>query len=120
MDGRCDPSALPRARLARIYEANREGARRYGLGASWTEFQETLARLRRVGSAASEGELDPGFAGIDVPVLSGGRRIRGSIAAAEIGQALAELAQSVGPGAVPGTTSPAKEASERARQGGPP
>lgn len=73
---------LPRAHQKRLYEVNREEAGRHGLGASWDEFRTALARLRYEGSAVSQGELDPGFAGIAVPVFSPDQRILGAIVAA--------------------------------------
>ena len=56
---------LPRSRQTRLYEARRLEAA--ALGKDLRAFLATLQAIRRAGFASSEGELDPGNAGIAVP-----------------------------------------------------
>lgn len=73
---------MPRARLKRVYELHTDDARVY-LGASdFDRFRASLAAIRKAGFAVSEGELDPEYNGIAVPVFTSDDRVLGCIVAA--------------------------------------
>jgi DNA-binding IclR family transcriptional regulator len=61
-------SALPSARLAKIYKAHVDETAAAGLGRSWSEFRRTMAAIRRANYVVSKGELDPGNIGVAAPI----------------------------------------------------
>jgi DNA-binding IclR family transcriptional regulator len=73
---------LPRPRLKRIYEQNADDARTYLGAEDFAQFRASLATMRKAGYAVSQGELDPGYAGIAVPVQTAEEQILGCIVAA--------------------------------------
>lgn len=73
---------LSRARLERIFEQHGGDAWDYGEAADWNAFRTSMAAIRKAGFAISEGELDPGYAGVAVPVFAPDERILGCIVAA--------------------------------------
>ncbi len=80
---------LPRARLKRIFELNADDARTY-LGANdFNAFRASMAAIRKAGFATSQGELDPGYSGIAVPVFTSDEEILGCIVIALTHQRLA-------------------------------
>ena len=50
-----------------------------GLGASWEEFRQAMAQIRREGTCVTRGEVVEGLVGIGAPVFDADRRILGSI-----------------------------------------
>ena len=73
---------LPRSRLKRIYNAHPADIAPGGRAETWAEFQVRMARLRGLGYATSQGELDQGFAGVAVPIFSPDARVLGCLVAA--------------------------------------
>ena len=61
---------LPRAQLAKLYEAHAAEAAAQGVGTSWTAFRDNFARIRRRGFHFSLGELESDVGGAAVPVAS--------------------------------------------------
>ena len=71
---------LPRARLKRIYDDNRDDARDYLGEDAFEGFRAKMAAIRKAGYCVSQGELDPGNTGIAVPVFTSDQRVLGCIA----------------------------------------
>lgn len=63
-------SQLPRAQLAKLYKSHAQEAAQQGVGASWPEFRDECARIRRQGFYFSLGELEDDVGGAAVPVVS--------------------------------------------------
>lgn len=70
---------IERRRVRRIYEENSDEIAIQGLGRDWTEFRQTLRRIRSHDVFVTRGELDPGRVGLSVPLLDGSGVAFGSI-----------------------------------------
>lgn len=70
---------LPNHRLRSIYSRRQEMIREAGLGDSWDEFREGLAKIRSNGFVKSVGEFIPGNVGIAAPIFNVDGSIIGSI-----------------------------------------
>ena len=68
---------LPRSRQVRLFETNRKEAT--PLARSLESFLGALQDIRRAGFATSDGELDPGNAGISVPVFDAAAKVVASL-----------------------------------------
>jgi DNA-binding IclR family transcriptional regulator len=60
---------LPTRTLKSLFAQNAGAIADAGLGASWDEFRQRLAALRREGAAVARGELDSGRVGIAAPIF---------------------------------------------------
>jgi DNA-binding IclR family transcriptional regulator len=70
---------LPNHRLRSIYARRQDMISEAGLGESWDEFREGLARIRSNGFVKSVGEFIPGNVGIAAPIFNADGNIIGSI-----------------------------------------
>ncbi|MGB6120023.1 MAG: IclR family transcriptional regulator [Mesorhizobium sp.] len=75
-------SHLPRARLKRIFDRNPDDARIYFGADDFADFRTAMAAIRKAGYAVSQGELDPEFTGIAVPVVTSEDQILGCVVTA--------------------------------------
>lgn len=73
---------LPRARLKRVFELHGEDARKYVDASDFDQFRASMAAIRKAGFAVSEGELDPEYNGVAVPVFTADGRVLGCVVAA--------------------------------------
>ena len=64
-----------------------------GLGASWPEFRQAMARIRKDGSCVTHGEVVSGLVGVGAPVFDRDGRILGSIVFAVSTARVAELGE---------------------------
>jgi DNA-binding IclR family transcriptional regulator len=62
-------ACLPRAQLVRLHAQHADEIAAHGLGASWAEFRDRMAAIRREGFYLSLGELEPGVGAAAVPLL---------------------------------------------------
>jgi len=72
-------ASLPTAQLKGIYHAHAADVAAANLGASWTEFRERLAAIRRAGFYFSLGELEPGIGGAAIAILNHDRELLGAV-----------------------------------------
>ncbi|MFN8682387.1 IclR family transcriptional regulator [Paracoccus sp. P2] len=70
---------LPNHRLRSIFARRQGTIREAGLGETWDEFREGLARIRSNGFVKSVGEFIPGNVGIAAPIFNADSNIIGSI-----------------------------------------
>ncbi|MGD9942935.1 MAG: IclR family transcriptional regulator [Burkholderiaceae bacterium] len=72
---------LRRPLLMKLYEREQQAIAESGFGRDWRDFLRQLQTIRRRGYSESVGELDPGLAGLAVPVFANGG-ILGSLSVA--------------------------------------
>ncbi len=70
---------MPPRSVKSLYSSNKEMVARGGLGRSWAEMRTLLRQLRNQGYSVSHAELDPGVAGISVPIFDIDRQVAGSL-----------------------------------------
>jgi DNA-binding IclR family transcriptional regulator len=70
---------LPNHRLRSIYDRSQEAIKETGLGNSWHEFRNNLAKIRQDGYAISYGEYLPGNVGVAAPVFNDDLLVIGSL-----------------------------------------
>jgi len=70
---------LPNHRLRSIFARRQDFIRNAGLGETWDEFREGLARIRSNGFVKSVGEFIPGNVGIAAPIFNTDGNIIGSV-----------------------------------------
>lgn len=68
--------------LRSIYGRSKESIEEAGLGTSWTEFREGLAKIRKDGYAITKGEINPGVYGVAAPIFNSDNLILGSLGVA--------------------------------------
>lgn len=72
-------SALPRAQLRSLYRNSGDEAQASALSRDWDTMLGELRRIRTAGFSISHGELDPGQAGIGVPLTSDANRLTAAL-----------------------------------------
>lgn len=70
---------LPAHQLRNTFKHNQSTIAMAGLGNTWTEFKQTLAKIRTDGYVLSYGEFNPGVAGLYAPVFNSEKLILGSV-----------------------------------------
>jgi DNA-binding IclR family transcriptional regulator len=80
---------FPTARLRRVYAEHAADARVLGYGETEDSFLASCAAVRQAGFVVSKGELDPGMAGVAVPLIIRPGTIAGCLVAALSVQRLA-------------------------------
>lgn len=70
---------LPIHQLRNTFKNNQSTISMAGVGQTWAEFKETLARIRSDGYVLSYGEFNPGVAGLYAPVFNSENLILGSV-----------------------------------------
>lgn len=62
-----------------MFTRNQANITEAGFGATWVEFRDTLAKIRKDGVAITYGEFNPGVVGIAAPIFNSEHAILGSI-----------------------------------------
>jgi DNA-binding IclR family transcriptional regulator len=71
---------LPRARLKKLFEANRDQFDVQAIAADWEGFARYFRGVRRAGYYVSSSEVDAGVTGVAAPIFNEARQVIGSLA----------------------------------------